>query len=170
MGQVGGDVCVSVWKTVSSTRKLSALVPSAQTPFEASKKTIPGDFLGSRARGRHKQTNLHESEFYLFSVKLKVPHPLSSWWLSSVLISASRKSSCWGKRGRCSEGFGPQFLILFHRVRDGRMFLLGLCRLYLERNEIFSQTLSPDTLRFLFLYSFVLVCVCMCVLSHQFKV
>lgn len=63
---------MSVWKTVSSTRKLSALVPSAQTPFEASK-TIPGDFLGSPRRGRHKQTNLHESEFYLFSVKIKSP-------------------------------------------------------------------------------------------------
>ena len=71
MGQVGGGVCVSVWKTVSSTRKLSALVPSGQTPFQASK-TILGDFLGSPRRGRHKQTN-HESEFYLFSVKIKSP-------------------------------------------------------------------------------------------------
>lgn len=168
MGQVVcvcGGACMSVWKTVSSTRKLSASVLSAHTPSEA-RKTIPGDFLSSPRRGRHKQTNLHESEKVFSSVlKLKVCHPLSSWWLSSVLISASGKSSCWGKRGRCSEGFGPQFHILFHRVRvHGRMFLLGLFRLYLERNEIFSQTLSPDTLCILCfhipLFVFVSVCVC----------
>ena len=160
-----GGACMSVWKTVSSTRKLSASVLSAHTPSEA-RKTIPGDFLSSPRRGRHKQTNLHESEKVFSSVlKLKVCHPLSSWWLSSVLMSASGKSSCWGKRGRCSEGFGPQFRILFHRVRvHGRMFLLGLFRLYFERNEIFSQTLSPDTLCILCfhipLFVFVSVCVC----------
>ena len=94
----------------------------------------------------------------------KVRHPLSSRWLSSVLISASRKSSCWGKCGRCSEGSGPQFLILFHRVRvHGRMFLLGLFRLYLEEMKFSLKPWVQMLFVFMFPCSFVLVCVCMCV-------
>lgn len=65
MGQL---MCVCVgghmhecMENISSTRKLSASLPSAQTSSEA-RKTIPGDFLSSPRRGRHKQTSLHEPE------------------------------------------------------------------------------------------------------------